>query len=499
MFTRLAERPWVVLFLASFLFLLQALPLFQTRWVEDDSWYSLPAYSFMQDGTLRNIAFPPADVRTLDSRPPLTTFVLVTSFKLFGIGPWQARLPSLLLALGTVWVTFFIGKELGGPLVGAAAALLVSCDTFLVLTARCTRPDADCTFFSMLAVLFYLYARRATSSGQEIGWAVGSGLSVGAAMMLHVNGLAGALGVGALIVIDYPATFWRKARAWAVVLAAFAAVSPCIYLLLTRADVMASFRAEYLSRTGIPLSFRASEEMDRFNGWIGLAKVPGLPFHFPVRLPVVAVILGSLIVVFFKNRKLFATMIALWIPNIAWFIYQDNKTLRFLVRFAPIAAILLAGAAVAWYRDAAKESDKGRRVGMLAAAVCVLFALFQLGGNMLLTYTYRHASYTVVSEQLRELIPPDQPVYGAITFWMSLHDRPYLAYNRTPFQYALDHRVTYWILNDRVMMHGEGEGKGDTWAWLRKTSNQYAQEHGELIGHVDNPFYGDLLVYRIHY
>src|ERR1022692_4573047 len=129
MFARIAEKPWIVLLLASFLFLLQALPLFQTRWVEDDSWYSIVAYSYLQTGQLRHITFNPDDVRTLDSRPPLMTFVLAASFKLLGVGIWQARVPSLLFALGTVWVTFFVGLELGGAAIGALAALLAACDT----------------------------------------------------------------------------------------------------------------------------------------------------------------------------------------------------------------------------------------------------------------------------------------------------------------------------------------------------------------------------------
>jgi len=488
MFARIAEKPWIVLLLASFLFLLQALPLFQTRWVEDDSWYSIVAYSYLQTGQLRHITFNPDDVRTLDSRPPLMTFVLAASFKLLGVGIWQARVPSLLFALGTVWVTFFVGLELGGAAIGALAALLAACDTFLVITARCARPDSAATFCSMLAVLFYLYCRRKDS----MGYAVACGLSLGAGMLMHVNGLAGALGVGLLILIDYPLTFWRNARVWVVVLISTLCLAPCFYLLAANPAVMASFRAEYLSRTDIPLGQRLMDEGDRYAGWIGLTKIGSLPFRVPLRLPIVIVALASLVIAFKKYRTLCITMIALWIPNIAWLIYQDNKTLRFLARIAPIIAILVAAAVVGWYRESGVRAK-------LAVAVCLLFGAMELGGNALLTYQYRNADYREVGEQLRELIPPGQSVFGAITFWMPLYDHPYMSYNRTTLSYAIEHHLSYWILNDRLMVKGEGEGKPDIWAKLRTDANAYAQAHGELVGHIDNPFYGDMQVYHIRY
>ena len=40
--------------IAMFLFLLQELPLFKARWVEDESWYTIPAYTLLQEGHLRN-------------------------------------------------------------------------------------------------------------------------------------------------------------------------------------------------------------------------------------------------------------------------------------------------------------------------------------------------------------------------------------------------------------------------------------------------------------
>jgi hypothetical protein len=339
----------------------------------------------------------------------------------------------------------------------------------------------------MLAVLLYLYSRKKDS----IAYAVGCGVSLGAGMLFHVNGLAGALGVGLLMVFDDPTTFWRKARVWVVVLTSALCLAPCFYLLATDPALMSSFRAEYLGRTGIPLARKLLEEGDRYAGWIGLTRIGSLPFRLPLRLPIVIVALASIVIAFRKNRTLCTTMLLLWIPNIAWFIYQDNKTLRFLGRVAPIVAILVAAAVAAQYES--------KTLARWAAIVCLLFALTEVAGNFLLTYQYRTADYPEVGARLQELIPPGASAFGAITFWMVLHDRAYFAYNRTYLSYAIEHQLSYWILNDRVMMKGEGEGKPDIWANLRREANAYAEAHGELVGRVNNPFYGDLLVYHIHY
>ena len=45
---RINESKRLLLAAACLMFLLQALPLFETRRVEDESWYAIPAYNFIQ-------------------------------------------------------------------------------------------------------------------------------------------------------------------------------------------------------------------------------------------------------------------------------------------------------------------------------------------------------------------------------------------------------------------------------------------------------------------
>jgi hypothetical protein len=51
-------------------------------------------------------------------------------------------------------------------------------------------------------------------------------------------------------------------------------------------------------------------------------------------------------------------------------------------------------------------------------------------------------------------------------------------------------------LNDRVLVNGSGFGSED-WREVRERANAFVETHADLIGHVPDPFYGDLQIYRV--
>jgi hypothetical protein len=88
-------------------------------------------------------------------------------------------------------------------------------------------------------------------------------------------------------------------------------------------------------------------------------------------------------------------------------------------------------------------------------------------------------------------------VYGAITFFLGLHDRTYYSWHRTPLEFAIRKLgVNYLILNDRVLLHGSGYGNDD-WREIRETANAFVRTGADLVGRVPDPFYGDLEIYRV--
>src|ERR1039457_2582516 len=70
---------------ACLLLLFQALTMFSTRWVEDESWYAVTAHTLMTRGELRVPIFQiDAPTATVDPRPPLTHIIMAGFFKVLG-------------------------------------------------------------------------------------------------------------------------------------------------------------------------------------------------------------------------------------------------------------------------------------------------------------------------------------------------------------------------------------------------------------------------------
>jgi 4-amino-4-deoxy-L-arabinose transferase-like glycosyltransferase len=184
MLNRLLSRPRTLLLAAVVVFLLQALAFFTSRWVEDESWYSIRAATFLREGKIRNATFATAaDQVQLDASPPAMPLLLATSFKTLGCSVLSARLPSLLAGIGVVVIAFLLGRLVGGVAVGGIAAFFVAADTFGFLAARCVRPEAIITFFNVLALLLYLYARA-----PKRAWLAGTaGAAAGIAINIHPN------------------------------------------------------------------------------------------------------------------------------------------------------------------------------------------------------------------------------------------------------------------------------------------------------------------------
>jgi 4-amino-4-deoxy-L-arabinose transferase-like glycosyltransferase len=480
---------WGLVAGACALFLAQTVPLLSHRWVEDESWQCIPAYALLKEGRIRNPTFAGTDSEyKVCVKPPGHTFLLLPTFRWLGVGVWQARLPSILAGLGVVILTFLLGSELAGPNVGVLSAWLVATDNFLFLAARTARPEVFVAFCGLLAALPVLRSQDSRSAAAGLC----SGLAVGAAMLFHPNGVAMAVGIAGLLLAQDGAAFWRDRRVWSFGMTVVAvAMGFLIWTHSTPAHAEA-FASTYSRAEKVPLLTKLRQESLRYSDYLGISNLRlRVATRLPLRAHIAAVILAAFGVLAWKNHRALTVLLILAIPYLLWFVYEINKTSRYFAILAPIFAVAVAAAAAALVAH--------RKSRLIVIAACLLFGLSQLAGNAFLLYKSRSSSYGTVQRELRQLIPPGSSVYGAITFWMALHDYTYYSYDRMPFKYAIaQRRPEYLILNDRVMVRGMGWGLDD-WAALRTEANEFARNRGRLVGFVRNPFYGELEIYRIDY
>lgn len=473
---------------ACLLLLVQALTMFSTRWVEDESWYSVTAHTLLTRGELRVPIFNEmALTARVDARPPLTPVVMAGFFKILGTNLFSARLPFLLSALACIFLTYLLGCELGRPWVGLLGALALATDNLMFLAARTARPESLAAAFALLGILVYLRSRRRNSARL----ALLSGLIVGLGTLAHVNTFAAALSVGVFALLEFRGSLVRRLRPWA-----FAAG-----LLLPLALFVAWGMSDAVHRTEFLNLYRGGEgyelrdiprlESIRYRDFLGMGSMRvNLPVHVPTRLHIALTLLAAAFVLYRYDRRLLGAILCLILPAMAWWAYERNITPRYMATGSPYLALLLAGAVAslwnlrpAWHKA--------------VAGFAILFLLSQVAGNYLLLYIYRQSDYAAVTRQLRAVLPADAHVYGAITFWMALHDMPFYSWNRTSVKYAVDHGVNYLILNDRVLVNGSGQGTDD-WVDVRNEAAAFVKDRATLVAHVPNSFYGDLEVYRVN-
>lgn len=110
-------------------------------------------------------------------KPPMVYWATALCFKAFGFNNTAARLPSALAALGTLWLTFWIGWRLFEARTGLAAAwILLSCLQFF-FGARLLTPDMTMGFWITAALACLVKLHRANrlepskpGSGSTWGW-----------------------------------------------------------------------------------------------------------------------------------------------------------------------------------------------------------------------------------------------------------------------------------------------------------------------------------------
>ena len=480
-------RPPVLLAFACLLLGIQCLTFPRTRFVEDEGWNSDIAMTWMREGRLRMSSFPADVAGRLDARPPLLSMAVGETFRVFGPGVLQARLSSMLAAIGVVIAAYFLGMEWGGAWAASVAALLMACDNFLLITARSARPEPATTLFSCLGILFYSISRRK----QSAWWSFLAAVSIGIAINFHPLGIGFALAGGALLLMELRLGIVRSFRAWAFLLGLAVSIAPYGWWLASDNLHRAGFRATYLMRAAeSSLWHRLAGEKDRLADFVGLGsqRIP-LPFHIPYRLHIALIVAGALVYLFRKRPRLAGEITALLAVNLLWWAFMVNKSSRYITTLAPVLAAVVA-MALAW-------AGKDARWKRAAIAIGLLFGLSQLAGNAFLLYRYRNADYDAVARGLRAAIPPGASAYGIITFYLALNDRTYYSYDRTPFTYAMTNlRPRYLILYDRVMMHGSGRGE-DNFRDLRNQATDFVRTHATLAARVSNGFYGNLEVFRV--
>jgi 4-amino-4-deoxy-L-arabinose transferase-like glycosyltransferase len=475
------------LFFAACLFLLQTLPYLSYRWVTDESWYAASGYSIAHGHGAAVPAMGPNDVENrLDARPPGTALVIATAFRLLGTSQIPARLGSIVAGLGIIFLTYCLARNVIGNPGALVATFLVATDNLIVLTSRSARPEA----YTTMMILASLLAIKQYAESKRLSWAFVTGFLLAVGTMFHVTLLGYIVTLGILvIVLDCKRSAFPLRGAICCACGYGLGLLPFVIWLLTSPLGGAGFREEYLGKAkGLSLWLKFLQEGHRYSDLLGFNMLHGHGLEsIPVRLPIPLFFVAASFFLWKLRRRWFYLELLLLIPTALWFIYTANKSSRYLAILAPIFALAI-GAAI----TATKADRKLRNILLVLSCMVVIAQIF---ANLVLLHAARNADYNKVAAELRSVIPPGETAYGTITFWLALHDHPFISYERTdPWMAANQFHARYFIAGDRMMTNGDSNDEV-----FHKSLNQGMAEiifKSRLVGHFPDPYYGDLRVYE---
>src|SRR3989338_11075563 len=91
-----------------------------------------------------------------DFHPPLYHLVIKAWISVFGISEPAVRTPSILFAIGTIYLTYLIGRKLYDQKTGIIAALLLATAPLHIYYSQEARMYMMAAFFTTLSIYFFL-------------------------------------------------------------------------------------------------------------------------------------------------------------------------------------------------------------------------------------------------------------------------------------------------------------------------------------------------------
>lgn len=141
-------------------------------WDVDEAIFSEAAVEMMQRG---DWVTPYYNGHLFAHKPPLMYWCQIAAFQIFGTTEFAARLFSALFCIGTLLVTYELGRTLFNARTGLWAGIsLAGCINFVVI-GRAATPDAHLTFFCTLALLILVRGTQRFAAPKATQGMSGSG------------------------------------------------------------------------------------------------------------------------------------------------------------------------------------------------------------------------------------------------------------------------------------------------------------------------------------
>ena len=313
------------------------------------------------------------------AKPVLLYWLLRASYDAFGTNEFAARLPSALAYLGSILLTYSLGRRMLDPATGLLAGVIAASTLELVKLGRAVTPDSTLVF--CLLLYFWAFWRGHDNGGRR--WFVPCGVASGLAML--AKGPVGLLLPAAVVgfhLLQHRELGRMLDRRMTGGVAAWILVAVPWYGLVT-AETRGEWTRAFFLKENLG---RSTEPMESHGG-------PWLYY-----LPVLAVFLApwsSFLLATLRDAWLRAKaggpearalrFLLVWVAVVVvGFSLSATKLPHYVAPAYPALAILTAAFLVRWVRDAAMPgwATALGAAGFAITGLAVLLGLLLAGGRM---------------------------------------------------------------------------------------------------------------------
>lgn len=327
----------------------------------DEARFAQASKQMIETGEYLDIRYQ-NDVRY--KKPAGIYWLQVASTKIFGAPPynqiWTYRIPSLLAAIASLFLTYLIGRRLVSAPAGFGAALIMASTLILPVEARLAKTDATLLATILLAVWplakIYLSQQKFEWRDTIIFWlAIAGGVLVKGPIIVMVLGTM----IAALCILQKSPRLFLNLRPLAGVLILVACVAPWLIAITLKSN--GAFWAESVGKDMLNKVESGQESH-------GLPPGTHVAFLFLLFLPAIILILHGLRYGWHTRRENITQFLLAWIvPTFLIFEFTPTKLPHYTMPTYPAIALLAAIAV-------SKANWSGRNL-RLAFAIPVALAL----------------------------------------------------------------------------------------------------------------------------
>lgn len=126
-------------------------------WTPNESFYAESVREMFETGNFIDIKY---NYEPRYNKPPLTYWAIALSASVFGLNEFGIRLPIVLMTLGSVWLTYLLGKKLYGSRGGLYSMIIMAVSVQLMAVKQYASPEIPLTFFFTLTLYWFLKAYK---------------------------------------------------------------------------------------------------------------------------------------------------------------------------------------------------------------------------------------------------------------------------------------------------------------------------------------------------